>query len=116
MLRNLLLRIALVAIILASSHAFTSPSLRISTTTTSLVSSTAVGLFGFNNNGNKNEKATTAKGGSKSKPKEEEPKKPFIFLYGRPQYDWVTGKPMVKKTKAEFAWYTKPKPTTPPKK
>ena len=107
MLRNLILRIALVAIILASSHAFTSPS---TISTISSVSTTAVGLFGFIG---KNEQM---KGDSKGKPNEEEPKKPFIFLYGKPQYDWVKGKPMEKKAKAEFSWYTKPKPTTPPKK
>jgi hypothetical protein len=113
MLRNLILGMALVAIMLTSSHAFTAPGI---ITTTSSASTSALGLFGFIGRNDQNPKATTPKGGSKSKQQEEEPKKPFIFLYGKPQYDWVKGKPMEKKAKAEFSWYSNPKPTTPKKK
>lgn len=80
------------------------------------VSTTAVGFFGFFGKDEQNPKTAISKGDSKNKLKEEEPKKPFIFLYGKPQYDWVKGKPMEKKAKAEFSWYTNPKSTKATKK
>ncbi|KAI2514145.1 hypothetical protein MHU86_38 [Fragilaria crotonensis] len=101
-----LLNIALAIIILTVTHAFTTPSRH---STSSSVSTTAVGLFGFFGKDEQNTKGAISKGGSKNKSKEDEPKKPFIFLYGKPQYDWVNNKPMEKKAAAEHTWFTNPR-------
>ena len=40
---------------------------------------------------------------------------PFIFLYGKPQYDWTTGKPISKDSwvnKRRMNWLVKPKKET----
>ena len=103
-LSNLIPVIALVVIVLASSsHAFSTPS-----RTTYSVSTTSVGLFGnlFGEKKDSNEKTE----------KEAEPKKPFIFSYGRPQYDWVKGK-TTRINSGAVTWYTNLKDTkSPPKK
>jgi len=58
-------------------------------------------------------------GAKKTETKAEEKTKPFIFLYGRPQYDWVTGKMLDENSwvsKKRFKWgagYTKSEKTTP---
>ncbi|KAI2493178.1 hypothetical protein MHU86_21367 [Fragilaria crotonensis] len=101
-----LLNIALAIIILTVTHAFTTPSRH---STSSSVSTTAVGLFGFFGKDEQNTKGAISKGGRKNKSKEDEPKKPFIFLYGKPQYDWVNNKPMEKKAAAEHTWFTNPR-------
>jgi hypothetical protein len=102
-LSNLIPVIALVVILLtSSSHAFSTPS-----RTTFSVSTTAVGLFG-NLFGDK-------KDASEKTEQEAEPKKPFIFSYGRPQYDWVKGK-TTRINSGAVTWYTKNKDTKPPPK
>jgi hypothetical protein len=100
-LRNLLI-IALVLVV-APSNAFTPPPVGRSSY---VRSTTAIGFFGFLFGDNSEEPAKAAKtaptkGGKK---KEEEPKKPFIFLYGKPQYDWVKNKPRTTKAKGEYTW------------
>ena len=100
---NLFPVIALVVIVLvSSSHAFSTPS-----RTSCSTSTTAVGLFGnlFSNNKDSNEKTE----------KKVEPKKPFIFSYGRPQYDWVKGK-TTRVNSGAVTWYTNLKSTKPPPK
>jgi hypothetical protein len=64
-------------------------------------------LFGnlFSNNKDSNEKTE----------KKVEPKKPFIFSYGRPQYDWVKGK-TTRVNSGAVTWYTNLKSTKPPPK
>ena len=117
MLRGLILGIAIMAIILASSHAFTTPP-RISTTPFSTTSTTAVGLFGLFGKDEQDPKATTtSKVGSKSKPNEEAPKPPFTFKIkpGYGKFDWVKGKEEERKSEA-FSWSNKPPRTTPSKK
>ena len=49
--------------------------------------------------GNSQKKSGSAKSEVQSDKKEKEP---FIFLYGKPQYDWVTGKVMT-----EDSWVSK---------
>ncbi len=105
-LSNLFPVIALVVILLvSSSHAFSTPSRRNFSTST-----TAVGLFG---NLFSNEKEKDSNG--KKAAKEVEPKKPFIFSYGRPQYDWVKGK-TTRVNSGAVTWYTNLKPSKPPPK
>lgn len=46
----------------------------------------------------------------KKAPKEQDKKKPFVFLWGRPQIDWVTGKPMEENSGAKMDWLGKKNP------
>lgn len=60
--------------------------------------STDLKLFFGNNNskqsvGKGNKKASVSKSTGN---KDNEKKKPFIFLYGKPQYDWVNNRPMTR--------------------
>jgi hypothetical protein len=87
--------------LLSCIHAFTTPS---SATTifygSSISSASSLNLFFGKKNDQK--KPTTA-----DVKKAADTKKPFVFLYGRPQYDWVRGQPMDEEQQARnkpFDW------------
>jgi hypothetical protein len=95
------------------------------TTTTSTSLDLFGGLFGKEDSDvttttttNKNNQSKKTTKTEKKVENEEEPKKkkPFIFLYGKPQYDWVKAKPMdTVKPMGQYNWVTG-KPNPDPKK
>ena len=107
------------------SHAFTHTTLMLLNQQSRVIRPTTsinlFGLFGKDDDGKKVEPkktmTTTNKKGGKKVEKEEEPKKkPYIFLYGKPQYDWVKAKPMdTVKPMGQYNWVTG-KPNPDPKK
>lgn len=70
-------------------------------------------LFNKNNNNKKSPQKPNNSNENKKKNNPDEKKtEPFIFLYGKPQYDWTTGKPIAKDswvTKKRQNWLVKPK-------
>ena len=108
MFRCIALNIAAIVILLAfCSQAFTPAPYQITDRTSS-----SLGLFKFFGKEGEPQDAKTSKN-TKDEPKKKEP---FVFLYGKPQYDWVKGKPMERRGVGEFSWSTKAKPNTTPKK
>jgi hypothetical protein len=108
------------------SHAFTPSPLNQQKGAMRPITTTSIDLFGlFGKDGDDKVKKVETKTTSKSKAskggkkveKEEEPKKkPYIFLYGKPQYDWVKAKPMdTVKPMGQYNWVTG-KPNPDPKK
>jgi hypothetical protein len=68
------------------AHGFVAPSSRFASSST-----TQLQLFGWGStSGGDDKKKTVKKAAPKNVKKEETKKEPFVFLFGRPQHNWVT--------------------------
>jgi hypothetical protein len=108
MTRTIIIQALLLVLLMGgTAHGFVAPSSRSASSTTQLQ------IFGWGSRGDDKEK--TPKAGPKNVKKEEKKKEPFVFMIGKPQYDWATGKRSYTSNKKRHNWVVKPEDYKPKK-
>ena len=90
------------------AHGFVAPRSRSASSTTQLQ------LFGWGSSDD--DKKKKPKAAPQDVKKDEKKKEPFVFMIGKPQYDWATGKRSYSSNKKRHSWVVKAKDYQPPKK